>query len=554
MAATVANHDFSRCPRCNSRTQEAQAWTGVSEFWLSCTNPDCNTFINTYVPQPHQADFHRDCHRITANFGGYGSGKTLTSREELEKHILITSQGTSLVGANVTSQYEQTIKRDLEADFPKAFYAGYSNQKSFADFKNGHRLMYRPYDDANKLRSYNLTSWLILEASEVDEEAYTQLKTRLRNIAATIPEVDENGEITYTKGPHGQLVPKIKNDWRRGIIESNPSAGWIKTAILNCSDRVEKHGDIHDNYLLLKDEQDANISTHITSTSANAYLPSDFIEMLAKNKPKWWVERYVYGSFLYADGLVYPTAARYVVPSFEIPRNWKRICAFDYGLSDSACFLFGAIDEMENILYFYKEVYINNRNVEELANLFKDASKDIPVGGWICSPIIDPKSGPRRDYDKKTLNDNFLDYGISFIPGAVNREARVFRLNTYLESGRVRIMDCCHNFVDQIKELKFKQNNNSTTSPWRDEPEDKNDHAIVCAEWIVMELPRDPKNLIYGAYNKEGKRFDNLDENQLTREKMQNDWAYNALNDERDVQEEYFYNSDLYTYNGGQYN
>jgi phage terminase large subunit len=556
MAATVANHNFSRCPRCGSRTQETQAWTGVSEFWLECSNPDCNTYINTYVPQPHQADFHRDCHRITANFGGYGSGKTLTSREELEKHILITSQGTSLVGANVTSQYEQTIKRDLEADFPKAFYAGYSNQKSFADFKNGHRLMYRPFDDANKLRSYNLTSWIILEASEVDEEAYTQLKTRLRNVAATVPEVDENGEITYIKGPHGQMVPKIKNDWRRGIIESNPSAGWIKTAILNCSDRVEKHGDIHDNYALLKEEQDPNISTHITSTSANAYLPGDFIEMLSKNKPKWWVERYVYGSFLYADGLVYPTAAKYICKTFDIPRNWKRICAFDYGLSDSACFLFGAIDEMENLLYFYKEVYVNNRNVAELAALFKEASADIPVGGWICSPIIDPKSGPRRDYDKKTLNDNFLDYGISFIPGAVNREARVFRLNTYLESGRVRIMDCCYNFIEQIKELKFKQNNNSTTSPWRDEPEDKNDHAVVCAEWIVMELPRDPKNLLWGAYNKEGKReFDNgdpyLDATNGHQKRDKDDWAYQALHDERDIQEVSYYYSNLYTHDGG---
>jgi uncharacterized membrane protein len=122
--------------------------------------------------------------------------------------------------------------------------------------------------------------WIILEASEVDEEAYTQLKTRLRNVAATVPKIDEFGEIIYEKGENGQLTPVIQADWRRGIVESNPSAGWIKTSILNCSDQIQKHGDIHDNYALLKDEQDANISTHITATSANAYLPKDFIEML----------------------------------------------------------------------------------------------------------------------------------------------------------------------------------------------------------------------------------------------------------------------------------
>ena len=111
---------------------------------------------------------------------------------ELEKTILITPAGATLIGANVTSQYEQTIKREFEADFPKAFYSAYSTQKNYADFINGHRVMYRPYDDPGKLRSYNLSMWLILEASEVKEEAYTQLKTRLRNPAATVPEVDED--------------------------------------------------------------------------------------------------------------------------------------------------------------------------------------------------------------------------------------------------------------------------------------------------------------------------------------------------------------------------
>ena len=455
------------------------------------------------MPQAHQISFHKDAHRITANFGGYGSGKTLTSREELEKHILITPAGTGLIGANVASQYEQTIKREFEADFPEAFYLAYSQQKVYADFRNGYRLMYRPYDDPNKLRSYNLDFWVILEASEVKEESFTQLKTRLRNTAGTTQKVDTNGEPMFNI-VDGQAIPVIEHDWRRGIVESNPSAGWIKTDVLNCSDVIEKHGDIHEYYVVLESDKDANIATHITSTSANAYLPEGFIDMQIKNKPKWWVERYIYGSFMYSDGLVYPGFLRCVCKSFPVPRFWKRIVAFDYGLADASCFLFGAVDERNNLLYFYKEVYGNNRSVEELANLFKDAAKDVPVGGWICTPIIDPKSGPKRDYDKKTLADSFLDYGIAFKPGAINREARVFRANTYLESGRVKVMDCCKNLISQTKELKFKQDKISTTSPWRNEPEDHNDHAVVCMEWICMELPKDPKDLLCGVYGKDG--------------------------------------------------
>ena len=529
----VANHKFESCPRCQRTLVPAKSINGApSEFWLRCSDAVCRTFVITYIPQPHQAEFHADNHRITANFGGYGSGKTTTSRMELEKHILITEGGTSLVGANVSSQYEQTLQREFNSDFPAELVEYYNTQKSYADFENGHRLIYRPYDDPNKLRSYNLTSWLILEASEVKQESYTQLKTRLRNTAACTFKRDEKGDIVYTKGLHGQMVPVIEEDWRRGIIESNPSAGWIKTEVLNCSDVIRKHGDIHDVYTLDKDEQDPMLSTHVTATTANAYLPPDFIEMQTKNRPRWWVERYIYGSFLYADGLVYPSAAKYITDSFEPPKAWRRIVAFDYGLADSSCFLFGAVDMMNNLLYFYKEVYVNNRNVEELAKLFKEASADIAVGNWICSPIIDPKSGPRRDYDKKTLADNFLDYGISFIPGQVNREARVFRLNTYLESGRVRIMSSCPNLIRQLKELKFKQNPISTTSPWRNDPEDKDDHAVVCAEWIVMELPKDPKNLIYGVYGKDGNMIDLLYSAQEQRNRMDDRYAYHVFDEE----------------------
>lgn len=217
--------DFSRCPRCGQATKKAISWAGTpSEFWYECTNPSCNTYINSYIPQAHQVAFHKDNHLLTGNFGGYGSGKTLTSREELYKHIFLTPGGNSLVGANVSSQYEQTIKRDIEYDIPKAFIQSSSTMKSYYDFQNGHRLLFRPFDDVNKLRSYNLTMFVIVEASECKAEVFTQLKTRLRNTAAGTQKVDKHGDPVF-KEIKGQLVPVMESDWRRGIIESNPDSG-----------------------------------------------------------------------------------------------------------------------------------------------------------------------------------------------------------------------------------------------------------------------------------------------------------------------------------------
>ena len=143
--------------------------------------------------------------------------------------------------------------------------------------------------------------------------------------------------------------------------------------------------------------------------------------------------------------------------------------------------------------------------------MFLEGCNDIPVGGYVCAPIIDPKSAPKRDYDKKSLADHFLDYGINFIPGHINVDARVYRLNTYFESGKVRIMECCDGLIKELRDYKFKSNGFEEAG-WSNKPEDKNNHGINGLEWNTMELPANPSNLIHGIYNNKGLRVDEIEE------------------------------------------
>ena len=506
---------LDRCPRCGAAWETAIAFSGgPSEFWKVCSNPSCNTYLNTYVPQEHQYLFHIDDHVFTGNFGGFGSGKTLTSREEVYKHLFITPGGNTLIGANVASQYEQTIKRELEADIPRAFVKAYSTQKSYMDLINGHRVMYRPYDDPEKLRSYNLTSFVILEASEVKSSSFVQLKTRLRNMSATVPVFDDDGNIVYDTAANGVQIPRVAYNWQRGIVESNPSAGWIREDVLLNSDVIHKHGDIVDEYSVDPDRADPAISSHVTSTSANEFLPDDFIARNVKNKPIWWINRYIYGSFLYAEGRVYPKASVCVTDDYsEIPVHWKRIVAFDYGLADDAVFILGAVDPERGKLIIYDECRSNDNNIETLSKLFHEFTAGIPVGGWVCPPIIDPKSGPKRDYDKKSLADHFLDYGISFIPGHISVDARIFRLNTYFETDKIEIRRApCKALIHELENYKFKADE-SQSSGYTGKPVDKDNHGINALEWITMELPANPEDIVLGVYGKHGVDLTEEDEN-----------------------------------------
>lgn len=238
-----------RCPRCNSLITPTTSISGApSSDWFECTSPLCNTFVDAYVPMPHQASVHKDPSRILGNFGSYGTGKTKTSEKEIEKHILITPDANILLGANVTSQYEQTLLRDFEKSFPQAFLENRSVQKGYLDFINGARLMLRPFDDPDKLRSNNYSLVVMLEASEIDAEAFHQLKTRLRNTAAT------NNDY----------------DWRKLICESNPDSGWIRTDVLLVSSHIHQHGRYADeDYLSQQDpnQLDPSISTLACSLS-----------------------------------------------------------------------------------------------------------------------------------------------------------------------------------------------------------------------------------------------------------------------------------------------
>jgi hypothetical protein len=490
------------CPRCGTELHQATSYAGVpSEYWLECDK--CNTYVNTYVPQPHQESVHEDSHLYVGNFGAYGTGKTLTSREEIYKHLFITPNANVLICANIAAQYEQTIKRDIEQDIPKAFVKYVSVQKSYMDLINGARIMFRPLDDPDKLRSLNLTMFVIVEASEANGEAFHQLKTRLRNLAATTPLKDKDGNIVYRTLENGQKVPVIDKDWRRGIAESNPDSGWIRTDILYASDVIYKHGRVLDDYKVPDSAKDHVISTHVASTDVNAYLPPTFVEEVCKNKPTWWINRYIFGSFSYAEGLVYPSAMVCIETAFEVPKEWKRLVAADYGLSDDFVYLCAALDEMNGVVHVYRESRTNNRNIDELSKLFFETTEDIPQGGFYTQPILDPKSGAKRDYNKKTLYDHFLDHGIYFQPGAINVAARVYRTNTYLESGKLKIMDNCVGLINELRDYKFPTRTLANDlSKAIDKPEDKNNHGINPLEWICMALPDDPKKLYYGAYDR----------------------------------------------------
>lgn len=498
------------CPRCHTLMEPSKTLSGsFSRFWKEC--PRCNTYVNLFKPQTHQQLFHTDPHRFKGNFGGYGSGKTSTSLQEFYKHMFLTPGGTGLIGAAIYPQIAQTIKRDLEEDFPVHLIRDRSIQQSYITFENGYRLLFRPLDDAGKLRSLNLDFICIVEGSEVKPEFYAIAKTRLRNMAATT--LDPNQPYKPHPDDPNIKIPNIIADWRQFLTESNPDAGWVKSDIVDRAGVIIKNGGALYNPPPIEDpdEIDLSLSAHITATDANKYLPATYFKDNAKGKPQWWINRYLLGSFAYSEGLVYPSAitnantnVTHVVPTRTPPKDAKYILAHDYGLADPAGILLGYIDPSRNKLVIHKEYKKENNNIAELAAILKQMTQSVPQGAWLRPWIIDPKSGLKRDYNKKSLIDHYAEYGIYFTPGQVSVDAGIYKTNTYFELDYIEIEDSCPQLIKELQNYRFPSDDAASTGKGS-KPEDKNNHLCDPLRWIVMELPKDPRLLAYDAYASDGR-------------------------------------------------
>lgn len=497
-----------RCPTCGRPVISALSIRGTPcENWVRCDDFDCKTFINLAIPMPHQQMIIEDAHKRVGVFGAYGSGKTFATYQADEKHILITPNGETLIGADTLVQLENTIKKDLEGDFPLEFVQHYNRQKNKIDFINGHILYYRTMADEGDIRSYNLTRAHLLEASEIKHDSYVQIQARVRNEAGMIAELDRDGNFIFDYDRVEKRYKKrIKYDWTQTIIESNPDSGWILSDVLLLSGEIYLHDSEDQDYYVPPEKALAFLASHIMPTKSNYMLAPDYYTNLRAGKPHWWIRRFVDGSFEYAEGLVYPNAAANIIDDFEVPKHWPRLIGFDYGLNDNSHFMFGAIDwygeyfrNGKPALFWYAEVVHNNMNVQQLAQMYKaELRRSVPAGGFYKSPVMDARSYSLRTKTgaNKTLGTLFEEQGCFFRPAEMNLDARIFRGNQLIDNRQEFFFRVgVEKFIQEITNYKYPEKKlMGEKSSYK--PIDKNNHGVNAREFAIMELPRNMKPIV----------------------------------------------------------
>jgi PBSX family phage terminase large subunit len=447
----------------------------------------CNASYIHYKPLPHQLEFHKDNHTFKAIFGAYGSGKTTTAVNELIGHMLAVPNGRSAMLAPTMQMLRETSYKELMDYLPHTFIEDEIKSKGSEKLilKNGHELLLLPSDSADKIRSLNLTAFYLEEASNSKFEIYSELTARTRNKVA----IQFNEDGTQKKN---KLL---------GIICSNPDSGWIRTEILHKADKV-----FSNRFYPRDPNYNPFMSAHLHSSYQNKYLDKDFQARIGRGKPDWWVQRYLYGSFDYAEGLVYPMGVEHIIDPFLIPPNWKRIFGVDFGLRDATVMLGAAIDPVEGIVHIYDEHYENEKPVHHHAKKMLAIMQKVPHGMIRGMPVADPK-GQNRGSDFRSYFGHYQEYGIFFKPGNNKLESGLMKVFTYFSLGKLKIHSNCVNVIRELREYKYRPTELDQDKNRGEKPVDANNHSMDAMRYIIQELPDDPDKVVNEVYFTEGEKF-----------------------------------------------
>lgn len=340
------------------------------------------------------------------------------------------------------------------------------NVRQVYRYPNGTEIVVGGLDKASKVMSTEYDLVYVQEATELAEDDWEKLTTRLRN-----------GIM-----PYQQL-----------IADCNPDAPthWLK----------QRAND--GRTLLLESRHEDN------PTVTAAYLARlDALTGVRLQRLRW-------GRWVAAEGQVYEgwDAAVHRIDRFEIPREWPRFWAVDFGYVNPFVWSAYARDP-DGRLFRYREIYRTGRLVEDHARLIRALTKDEPrPRAIVCDHDAEDRATLERHLQMPTLPAfKAVSAGLQAVNGRLRPAG----------DGRVRLFYLRDSLVERDPALDEKKKPACTeeeydgyiwdTSAGRRKGEDPvklNDHGMDATRYLVChvdDITDEPVNPLAGMLIQTGAR------------------------------------------------
>ena len=241
----------------------------------------------------------------------------------------------------------------------------------------------------------------------------------------------------------------------------------------------------------------------------NPYLmqTEDYYIMLA-SLPEVQRKQFLEGDWGAYEDAAFPEFNKgvHVLTPFEIPKNWHRFRACDWGYSSPACVLWFAID-FDNNLYVYRELYTK----KVVADQFAYQVLNMENGEYIRYGILDSSTWAKRGDVGPSIAETMINAGCRWRPSDRSPRSRIngkLELHKRLsvretnngEKPSLFIFENCLNLIRTLPLLPCDKNN----------PEDVDthteDHAYDALRYGCMSRPINPHGTGYSSFDK-GSQF-----------------------------------------------
>ena len=216
----------------------------------------------------------------------------------------------------------------------------------------------------------------------------------------------------------------------------------------------------------------------------NPHLMADGqYEAMLRSLPEVERKRLLEGDWDVAEGAAFPefSRAKHVVEPFELPTNWPRIRAADYGYAAPSCVLWGAID-WDNNIWIYRELYEKHLTAEDLAAKILEAEELDPLPHYT---VLDSSCWNKTGFGP-SIAETMMRCGVRWTPSDRNRiqgKMEVHRRladDPYSQEPRLRIFSTCQHSIKQLAGIPLSKTNSEDVDTKAE------DHAYDALRYMMM--------------------------------------------------------------------
>ena len=198
----------------------------------------------------------------------------------------------------------------------------------------------------------------------------------------------------------------------------------------------------------------------------NPYLAEDgMYEANLLSLPEYQRKQLLEGSWDAAEGSAFPEFNRklHVIEPFEIPSNWPRFRAADYGYSSFSGVLWFAVSPSEQLIV-YRELYVSKVLAEDLADMVLEAEH----GEKMRYGVLDSSLWHKRGDTGPSIAERMIVKGCRWRPADRSKGSRVagkneihrrLQIDPFTEEPRMLITNNCRNLISQLPSLPLSKSN-----------------------------------------------------------------------------------------------